>query len=137
MLTTGSHNRICWFGALAEDGTQLFRKYGNADSDAFLDYLLHLKRKFPKMILFLDKATYNYKEKRVRRFLRKHKQQIKVRWFPSGNPEANPVEECWRQSKDEILGSKFPESFREFKESTTEYFRTKKFKLDVYKYLCH
>lgn len=137
MLTTGSHKRICWFGAVAEDGTQLFRQYENADSDAFLEYLVHLKRKYPKMILFLDKATYHRKEKRVRKFLWRHRNQIKVRWFPSGNPEANPVEECWNQGKDEILGSKFPESIAEFKSSTTKYFRTRRFKLDVYKYLCH
>lgn len=137
MLTTGSHARTVWFGALAEDGTQLFRQYKNADSDAFLNYMDHLRRKYPKMILFLDKATYHRKEERVIAYLKKHKKMIKVRWFPTGFPEVNPAEECWRQGKDFVLGSALPESFGELKNQTRKYYRTKRFNLDLYKYLCH
>ena len=79
ILTTGSHRKTCWFGALAEDGGQLFRQYSTADSDSFLDYIEHLHKKYPKMILFTDKATYHKKEARVKRFFRKNKDTIKVR----------------------------------------------------------
>ena len=138
ILATGSKRRICVFGAVAEDGTQLFRQYDNtADSDAFLDYLGLLGRKYPKMILFLDKATYHYKEARVKRYFRKHRGCIRVRWFPSGFPEANPVEECWNQGKRDVLGSTFYDSFADFQKAVSEYYRTKRFKLDLYKYLCH
>ena len=85
----------------------------------------------------MDKATYHKKEARVKRFLRKNKHCIKIRWFPSGFPEANPMEECWNQGKKDILGSKFFDSFGEFKEAVIKYYRTKRFKLDLYKYLCH
>ena len=137
ILTTGSHRRTCWFGALAEDGTQLFRQYSTADSDSFLDYMKHLHNKYPKMILFIDKATYHKKEARVKKFFRKNKYAIKVRWFPSGFPEANPMEECWNQGKDKVLGSIFHDSFDDFKKACAEYYRTKRFNLDLYKYLCH
>lgn len=137
ILTTGSHRRTVWFGALAEDGTQLFRQYKNADSDAFLNYLNHLRRKYPRMILFLDKATYHKKEERVKAYLKKHRKTIKTRWFPTGSPESNPVEECWHQGKDFVLGSKLPESFEELKTQTRKYYRTKRFKLNLYEYLCH
>lgn len=137
ILTTGSHRKTCWFGALAEDGTQFFRQYPNADSDSFLDYMEKLHQKYPKMILFTDKATYHKKEARVIKFFRKNKNFIKVRWFPSGFPEANLLEECWNQGKDEVLGSKFYDSFDDFKKAVKEYYRTSRFKLDLYKYLCH
>lgn len=138
MLTTGSRKKACIFGAIGEDGRQLFRIYGDtADSDAFLKYLKELIRKFPKMILFMDKATYHRKEARVKKFFRKHKDSIKVKWFPSGFPEANPMEECWNQGKEDVLGSVFYDSFKEFKKAVTQYYRTKRFKLDLYKYLCH
>jgi len=137
MLTTGSHRNVVWFGALAEDGTQLFRSYKTADSDSFLDYLKRLTRKYPKMILFIDKATYHKKEKRVKKFLRLHRSSIRVRWFPSGFPEANPLEECWNQGKGSVIGSVFYDTFEDFKQATRKYYRTKKFKLDLYKYLCH
>lgn len=136
ILTTGSHKKIVWSGALAENGTQLFRTYKTADSNAFLDYLHHLHKKYPKMILFIDKAPW-HREKRINRFFRKNKKTIKIKWFPSGNPEANPMEECWKQGKTEVLGSIFYHSFQDFKKATTIYYRTKRFKLDLYKYLCH
>lgn len=94
-------------------------------------------RKYPRMILFIDKATYHHKEARVKKFFSKNKYAIKVRWFPSGFPEANPMEECWNQGKDSVLGSTFYESFDEFKDAISDYYRTKKFSLDLYKYLCH
>lgn len=137
MLTTGSHKRTCWFGSLAEDGTQLFRQYANADGDAFLDYIKHLHRKYPKMILFLDKATYHKTDKRMVKFFRGHTDSIKIRWFPSGFPEANPMEECWRQGKDALLGSTFHKTFKGLTTASSGYFRTKRFKLNLYKYLCH
>lgn len=136
ILTTGSHKKICWFGALSDDGRQLFRKYPEANSDAFLDYLVHLIRKFKKFVLFMDKATYHKKEARVKRFLRKNKHRIKVAWFPSGFPESNPVEECWNEGEKDILGSKFYNSFEYFKNACVNYYRTRRFRLDVYKYLC-
>jgi len=87
ILATGSHRKMCWFGALAEDGTQIFRHYENADSDGFLDFMKHLLRKYPKIVLFIDKATYHKKEKRVKKYFRQNRHCIKVRWFPSENFE--------------------------------------------------
>jgi transposase len=136
ILKTGSHRKVVVYGSLAEDYTQLFRLYPNGDSDYFLPYLKLLHRKHPYMILFMDKVTYHKKEARVRRYLRKNRDTIKVRWFPSGFPEANPVEECWNQGKEDILGSRFYDSFQEFESAISKYYRTKKFLLDVYKYLC-
>ncbi|MBI2668695.1 transposase, partial [Candidatus Woesearchaeota archaeon] len=137
ILSTGSHRKIVFYGAISEDGKQCFRKYPEADSDGFLEYLHVLLRKFPKMILFMDKATWHKKEARVKRFLRKHKEQIIVKWFPLGFPEANPIEECWNQGKDDVLGSKFFDSFEEFEKAVITYYRTKRFKLDLYEYLCY
>ena len=137
ILATGSHRKIVLYGSYSEDGEQCFRTYPEANSDGFLEYLKVLLRKFPKMVLFMDKATWHKKEKRVKRFLAKHKDQIMVRWFPSGFPEANPMEECWNQGKDEVLGSKFFDSFDDFEKAVTTYYRTKRFKLNLYKYLCH
>ena len=125
ILTTGSKRKTVLFGALGEDEKQLFRQYKTADSDAFLDYLKQLRRKWPKMLLFIDKAPW-HKEKRVKSFLRKHKDSIRVFWFPTANPEANPVEECWNQGKDKILGSTFYHSFEEFQNAIVKYYRTRR-----------
>ena len=137
ILTTGSKRKVVWFGALAEDGTQLFRSYDVANTDTFLNFVEILHKKYPKMIFFIDKATYHRKAELAKNFFRKNRDTIKVRWFPSGFPESNPSEETWRQGKKDALGSKFYPTFEEFKTATSTYYRTKRFKLDLYKYLCH
>lgn len=137
ILTTGSHRRTVMFGALADDGTQLFRKKQNADSDNFLLYMDELRTKYPRMVLFLDRATWHKKEKRVVAYLKTHRATVRVRWFPPGFPESNPVEETWHQGKDTTLGSTFYNTFNEFTSAVSTYYRTKRFKLNLYNYLCH
>ncbi len=137
VLTTGSHRRTCVFGALADDGTQLFRQKKNCDTENFLPCADELRRKYPFMVLFLDKAAWHKTDERIKAYWRKHRATVRIRWFPSGFPEANPVEESWRQGKGSELGCVFPESFEQFKKSVDEYYRTKRFKLNLYNYLCH
>ena len=137
IITTGSHRRTVLFGALAEDGTQLFRQKPNADSNNFISYMDELRSKYPYMILFLDRATWHKTEKRAVAYLQAHRRTVRVRWFPPSFPEANPLEECWRQGKDGVLGSTFYGSFNEFTSAVSTYYRTKRFKLNLYNYLCH
>ena len=136
MLVTGSHRRSVVSGIVAEDGTQLFRQYKNCDSVAFLEFLKILLRKYPYLILFIDRAPW-HREENVQRYIRKNKHRLIIRCFPPGFPESNPMEECWNQGKDNVLGSTFYDSFLDFKKAITAYYRTRRFKLDLYKYLCH
>ena len=57
VLTSGSHQKTCVFGALCIDGRQFFRQYSTFNQDTFLQYLKELQRKFRKLILFLDRAA--------------------------------------------------------------------------------
>ena len=136
ILSTGSHKLIVMSGVVFEDGSQLFRSYSIADSDSFLDYLKNLLRKHPKIILYIDKAPW-HREKRVKHFISHNKYRLKIRWFPSGHPELNPMEETWNQGKEIVLGSHYYSTFSEFKNEVIIFYRTKRFKLDLYKYLCH
>jgi hypothetical protein len=60
---------------------------------------------------------------------------MKVIYFPKGSPELSAVEECWRQGKDDLLLSKYYPGFAKLKTAITDYYRTKRFKLDIAKYL--
>ena len=128
MLATGSHRRVVVSGIICEDGSQLFRTYDSADSDSFLDLLHCVLRKYNYLALFVDKAKW-HREKRVRELMRKNRHRLKIFWFPSGHPELNPMEECWRQGKDNVLGSMFFDRFSDFKTAVRAYYRTKRFKL--------
>ncbi|MGI9010380.1 MAG: hypothetical protein ACR2F1_04220, partial [Nitrososphaeraceae archaeon] len=53
---------------------------------------------------------------------------------PVGSPEFNAVEECWRQGKYSILSSYYP-MFDDLKYNICCYYRTRRFNLDIVKYL--
>ena len=136
MKITGSHKKSFVFGSLSLDGRQLFRQYDEMNSKTFLQYLKCLKRKYGKFVLFYDGAPW-HKTKEVEALFEENKDAIIPVLFPKCSPEFDAVEECWRQGKDGILGSTYPPSFEDLKRGISTYYRTKRFKLDIIKYLCH
>ena len=120
------------------DGRQLFRQYPNVDGENFLKFLKEMKRRFgcKRFLLFLDKSTPHRKDKNVKVWLEGNRRHIRVEWFPTGCPEFNPVEECWRQTKDSVVACTIYPSFAEMKKTLAKYLKTKRFKLDLTKYLC-
>ena len=135
VTVTGSHQRTCVFGALCTDGRQLFRQYSTFDRFTFLDYLKELQNKFHKMILFMDRAPQHYRSIRIRKHFQQNRKNIIVKWFPRCSPEFNAVEECWKQGKDDLLVSKYYPRFPDLKSAIAKYYRTKRFKLDITRYL--
>lgn len=135
IVTTGSHAKTCLFGALGMDGRQLFRQYNWINSDTFLKFLKQLKRKFAPCLLFLDKSG-SHKSRKVRQWLDHHSESIRVIWLPTGCPELNPVEECWRQTKNSVVACIIYPSFATLKKTLATYLRTTRFNLDLTKYLC-
>jgi len=132
---TGSHQKTCVFGALCIDGRQFFRQYSVFNQETFLKYLKELRRKFGKIILFIDRARQHHRSIMVRRYIKQSKDVIKVIYFPKGSSEFNAVEECWRQGKYDLLVSKYYPKFEDFRHVIADYYRTRRFKLNIIKYL--
>jgi transposase len=135
VTVTGSHQKTCVFGTLTIDGKQLFRQYKTFDQYSFISYLRELKRKFHKLILFLDRAPQHCRSRRVKAYLERNSDAIIVEYLPKGSPELSAVEECWRQGKDDLLVSKYYPRFAKLKTAITNYYRTKRFNLNILKYL--
>ena len=133
VTVTGSHKKTIVFGSLSLEGKQLFKQYDKFNSDTFVDYLKQLHKKFGKCIIFVDRATPHC-SKITRKFLDANKDTIKLEYFPVGSPEFSAVEECWRQGKYYIL-SNYYSNFKNLKYTITRYYRTKRFQLDITKYL--
>jgi transposase len=135
---TGSHQRTCVFGALCIDGRQFFRQYESFNQYTFLDYIKHMqKRRFGggKLILFVDRARQHHRSIMVREYMKQNKDVLKVIYFPKGSSEFNAVEECWRQGKYDLLVSKYYPKFENLTYAIANYYRTKRFKLDIIRYL--
>jgi len=134
-IVTGSHQRTVLFGALSLDGRQLFRQYACFNEDSCLAFIKKIHRKFRRLYLFLDRARQHYRSARVRAYLRKSRATLRARWFPVGCPEFNVIEECWRQMDNDLLASRYYPSFPDLKASIAGYIRTRRFSLDMRKYL--
>ncbi len=129
----GSHSKTIVFGTLSLDGKQLFRQYDRFDSHSFTTYLDEVKKKFKKFVMLVDRAT-QHRSKMVNEYLQRNLDAVKMEYFPVGSPELNAVEECWRQGKCNILSSCY-HSFLHIKKVISNYYRTKRFNLDIKKYL--
>ncbi len=134
VTVTGSHVHSVLYGALSLDGRQLFRQYDDFDGDTFFDYLKLIHRKFGRCLLFLDKATQHQTEE-VLSYFESHERTLVPIWVPKASPEFMPLEECWNISKDDLLVLRYYSSFPDFKEKIGEYFRTKRFHLNIANYL--
>ncbi len=134
-LVTGSHQKVHAYGFLSENGKKMFTLRKDLNAKEFLKVLSKFLHKFKRAILILDKASWHKKSKKVQRYLKKHRRELKIIWFPTGCPEMNPVEECWRQAKDEVNGGRIHESFEVMKNELRHFLRYANFKQDVVEYL--
>jgi len=135
VMVTGSHKRSCVFGALSLDGRQLFRQYDGFNEDTFYDYLKLVHYKFPRCYVFLDKANPHYKSEKVKGYFERHKESLIPFWLPTASPEFMALEGCWDMSKEDLLVLSHYSSFDQFMERIGEYFRTKRFNLNMRNYL--
>ena len=133
VTVTGSHSKTIIFGVLSLDGKQLFRQYDRFDSHSFITYLEEVRKKFKKFIMFVDRAT-QHRSKEVKEYLQRNVDNVRVEYFPVGSPELNAVEECWRQGKYNLLSDYYP-NFQSLKRGNLQYYRTRRFNLDIKKYL--
>ena len=115
-------------------GKQLFRQYDVFNQYTFLDYLRQVKKRLGKVIMFTDRAR-QHQAKKVREYLEENKDFLRIVYLPKGSPEFNAVEECWRQGKYNLLVSKYYPKFTDLKSTISRYYRTRRFNLDVVKYL--
>ena len=92
-----------------------------------------VRKKFKKFVIFVDRAT-QHRSKIVQEYLHRNEDSIKIEYFPVGSPEFNAVEECWKQGKYNIL-SNYYSCFTRLKQVISQYYRTKRFNLDIKKYL--
>ena len=133
VTVTGSHSKTIIFGVLSLDGKQLFRQYDRFDSHSFIAYREEARKKFKKFVMFVDRAT-QHRPKEVNEYLQRNEDDIRVEYFPAGSPEFNAVEECWRQGKYNLLSDYYPD-FQSLKDIVSRYYRTRRFNLDIKKYL--
>ena len=89
------------YGGISLDGATCYMAANRANDRSFLKYLDKLRRRFGKVAAILDNAAY-HNTKRVRRYLEKNVDSVRLMFLPPYSPFLNAAEELWHQGKAEI-----------------------------------
>ncbi len=98
-----------------------------------MSYIDEVKKKFEKFIMFVDRGT-QYRSKIVKEYLLRNSETTRVEYLPVGSPQLNADEECWIQGKNNILSGCYP-SISQIKKIISNYYRIRRFNLNIKKYL--
>lgn len=129
---SGTHDRTIVYGVLGLDGEQIFRQYDKFNGDTFAEYLKEVKKEFGRALMIVDRAP-QHRAGIVGRTLREIT-GIRLAFLPAASPELSAVEECWRQSKKDLLRVSYVTMGR-LRQTIDEYFANKTFGLDILRYL--
>lgn len=129
---TGTHDRTIMYGVLALNGRQFFRQYDKFNGDTFAEYLKEVRNEFGRSLMIVDRAP-QYRAKIVGK-TRRRITGIRLAFLPVALPELSAVEECWRQSKRDLLKVLYVTMGR-LRPTLDEYFAGKTFGLDILRYL--
>lgn len=136
---TGTHHRVTLYGALAEDGRQMFFQSIRSDTYSFIEFLKKVRRRFGKVVVIADRNSA-HTSKETRKFLYASRkanpdEDIRILLLPPGCPFLNAVEECWNLTKKAILASRHYKEFNDLRRAAFKYLRAIRFGLDIEKYL--
>ena len=93
-IYNGNHKNTVIFGAITSDCRQMFMKKSKFKKDEMLAFLKQLVQRYGKVALIMDKAGPHMSHL-VSDFIYDNHDRIRVRYFPTGWPELNPIESCW------------------------------------------
>ena len=130
---TGGHQKTTVYGAVADDGRQMFRLHDRFDGPTFLQYVRELHGRFGKILVLCDRAS-PHRTKDLARYLRDH-DGVRIRYLPRGSPYLNVVEQCWNVGKRELLVSRYYRTFAVMCHTISNYYRTARFGYDLFAYL--
>ena len=101
-FVTGTHAKTIVFGMVGLAGKQLFCQYDKFDGEHFAEFLREVKKRYDKALIIVDRAP-QHRANIVKKTLRKLC-GIRLAFLPRATPELSAAEECWRQSKPDLLG---------------------------------
>jgi transposase len=127
----GSHEGIDVGGAYTSTNEFYFYLMNRQVKEEVLWNIKLLRMKYPKMLLLLDKARWN-KNEFVISWLKEN--NIDFIFFPTGASDLNPVEECWRQTRDNVTYVSH-NSKCELVEDLENYWKRQPFMHSVFSYL--
>ena len=104
------------YGGITLDGQTCYMAANRANDRSFIKYLDKLQQRFGKVAVVVDNAAY-HNTKRVRRYLEKNGDSVRLMFLPPYSPFLNLAEWLWRDGKAVLR--------RTFRRPAKSYFRRK------------
>jgi len=133
-----SNKKLITFGALTSNHEFYYDFYDSQNSLTFRNFLRNLfdwLNPNKKYVLILDNAGF-HKTDCVRNLLEECKDWIAVEHIPPYSPELNPIETCWKVSKNIVTKSQYFESIDLMQEALEEFWGKHVFMQEFITYLC-
>lgn len=133
-----SSKKLITFGALTSEHKFYYDFYCGQNSLTFMHFLRELFKKInrkKKYVLILDNAGF-HKTQCVKNLLEEYAPQINVEYIPPYSPELNPIETCWKVTKNNVTKSQYFTNIDQLQESLESYWSEHKFMQDFMRYLC-
>ena len=133
-----SNKKLTVFGALTSSSKFYYDFYIAQNS---LTFSFFLKDFFAwldsskKYVLILDNAGF-HKTQCIKKFLEEHSAQISVEHIPPYSPELNPIETCWKVTKNNVTKSQYFPKIEQMQEALENFWTTHIFMQNFMRYLC-
>ena len=133
-----SNKKLITFGALTSSHKFYYDFYVAQNSltvSFFLKNLFAWLNPNKKYVLILDNASF-HKTNVIKDLLEERNNWISVEYLPPYSPELNPIETCWKVSKNAVTKSQHFSSLDEMQDKLEDFWSRHTFMQDFITYLC-
>ena len=133
-----SNTKLITFGALTSSHKFYYDFYDSQNSLTFRHFLRELFKKLDKKkkyVLILDNAGF-HKTQCVKNLIAEYSPRILVQHIPPYSPELNPIETCWKVTKNRVTKSQYFPTLEEMQTSLENFWSEHKFMQNFIGYLC-
>ena len=134
MYVNGSHQKTNVYGAYTLTGKFHYKFVERQISQKTIAFFERLRKIYKKIVFIIDKACW-HTSKAVENYIQQHKENIKVFFFPTATPEMNPVEECWRQTRNTITANTAFDTVQDLKKALRSSWNKQMFQHKIINYL--
>lgn len=133
-----SSKKLITFGALLSTGKFYYDFYIAQNSITFRSFLRNLFETLDttkKYVLILDNAGF-HKTQCVKSLLNEFSDWIQVEHIPPYSPELNPIETCWKVTKNAVTKSQYFKTIDVMQDALENYWAGHIFTQNFMRYLC-
>ena len=135
VYTNGSKEAINVGGALTWQGKFHYQEMGRQVKEEVLKFIRRLHKRYKKVLFILDRATW-HKNNLVMGYFEVNKKTLDYMFLPAGAPDLDPVEECWRQTREKKTANKAHNTVKALRTSLKSFWNKQPFDLILSNYLC-